>query len=394
MTDYPLRLAYFSPLPPVRSGIADYSRELLPNLARLAAITLYIDQPQVEAAIQEQFTVRPLAAYPQERWEYDAAVYHVGNSSYHEGIYQTLHRYPGVVVLHDFGLHHFMAHRTIAAGHYEGYTRELAYALGVAGSQLARAIQAGRAQHPLFEVPLSNRVVDLSLGLIVHSQYAAGRVRRQQPQRLVQVIPHVAPAYVGVSRRQQLGLPEEAVLLASAGQVTAAKQLELILRVFRKLRQSVPQAYFLIVGEVLPEVNLAGLVDELGLAGAVLVVGYVDGLAAFTDWVATADVVLNLRYPTIGETSGSALRAMAAARPLIVFDTGWYSELPDDISYKVPPLDEVALLAAMGELATSAEKRQAMGRRAAAYVREVHDGERAAGLYVSFIQRLLAGMRG
>lgn len=389
-----LRLAYFSPLPPARSGIADYSRELLPHLARPAAVTLYTDQDEVDEAIREEFTVRPLAAYAQERWGYDMAVYHVGNSSHHEGIYQTLCRYPGVVVLHEVGLHHFLAHRTAGMGHYAGYTRELAYALGVEGSRLALAIRLGQRPHPLFEIPLNNRVLDLSLGVIVHSHYAADRVRRQQPQRPAQVIPHVGPVYQGVSRRRLLGLPDDAILLASAGQVTAAKQLELVLRLFRQLRQSVPQAHFLVVGEVLPEVNLARLVEALGLGDFVHVTGYVDGLAAFTDWLASADVVLNLRYPTIGETSGSALRAMAAGRPLIVFDAGWYREAPDEVCWKVSPMDEDALLAAMEALATSAEKRRVMGQRAAAYVREVHDGERAAGLYVAFIQKVLAGMGG
>ena len=69
---------------------------------------------------------------------------------------------------------------------------------------------------------------------------------------------------------------------------------------------------------------------------------YVESFDAFVDWAATADVVLNLRYPTLGETSGAALRVMAAGRPLVVFDHGWYGELPDEAAVKVPPLDDLS----------------------------------------------------
>jgi glycosyltransferase involved in cell wall biosynthesis len=154
-----------------------------------------------------------------------------------------------------------------------------------------------------------------------------------------------------------------------------------------------PQARYLIVGDWSTGAgDLPAQIAELGLTDAVLCTGRIPDLMAFVSWIATADVVVNLRAPTVGETSATALRALAAGRPLIVYDHGWYAELPDEICLKVAPLDDEALLAAMLKLATDAELRDAMGQRGREYATHAHAPERAAQTYVDFIQRILADL--
>ena len=76
--------------------------------------------------------------------------------------------------------------------------------------------------------------------------------------------------------------------------------------------------------------------------------------------MAACDVLVNLRYPTMGETSGSVIRALSLGRPLIVSDVGWFSELPDDVVLKVPVDEyEVATL----EAALDARRRSRRGAR-------------------------------
>ena len=376
-----LRLAYFSPLPPARSGIADYSAELLPALAEWADVTLFSDETAAPGGLPR----RPLDAFPAERWAFDLPLYQMGNSAHHSDIYRLLLRFPGVTVLHDYILHHLLAHLTLGAGRFAAYAREMGYALGDEAAPLLRDIRSGRAANPLYDVALNERLLDSSLGLIVHSRTVAGWIHTARPAARVAVIPLVVTPRPGRSRRAELGLPPEALLLASVGQVTAAKQLPLALRAFRRLLAFVPQATFLIVGEVLPEVDLAGTLAELGLGERVIRLDYVESLDAFVDWAATADIVLNLRYPTLGETSSAALRVMAAGRPLVVFDHGWYGELPDDAAVKVPPLDEEALLAALLELARDPERRAALGAAAAGYVAAQCAPAAVADAYVAFL---------
>ncbi|MBP6469994.1 MAG: glycosyltransferase family 4 protein [Chloroflexi bacterium] len=389
-----MRIAYFSPLPPARSGIADYSRDLLPYLAREMDLTLYAAEPeQVDAALRQQFDVRPLAAYPQERWQSDLPLYQMGNSAHHADHYAMMQRYPGVVVLHDYFLHHFIAHTTAGQGRYDGYTREMGYAHGSAGTALAWAIRAGQAQHPLASLPLNQRILDLNLGVMVHSRTAAEWVREVVGNgRLIQTIHQPITPMPGQSRRAELGWPAEAVIFACAGEVTLPKQVDRALRAFSRLRQEGLPVYFLIIGGESPEVGLDGQIADLGIGGSVWRTGFVPDLAAFNDWLHTADVVINLRAPTLGETSAAALRAMAAARPLLVYDHGWYGELPETAVTRLPPLDDDALLAAMRHLAQSAAARQSMGQAALGYITGQCQPEQVAGAYHAFLRDLLRAL--
>jgi glycosyltransferase involved in cell wall biosynthesis len=380
-----MNIAYFSPLPPARSGIADYSRDLLPHLAQQATVTLFADEP-VEEELAAWFEIRPFANYPAQRWQFDATIYQMGNSDQHEAIYQMFLRYPDVLVLHDYFLHHFMAHR-YAGEQFPGYVRERGYARGMRGVQAARQIPAGRP-YPLYDLPLNDRLLDLSLGVIVHSAYVRQLVVEQRPLLPVAVIPEMIAQHPGQSRRAELDWPDDAIIFASVGQITPAKQIDLALRAFAKVRQTVPQVRYLLVGEAETAVNLSQLIAELELAGAVRYLGRVDNFQAFIDWVHTADVVVNLRHPTIGETSAAALRAMAAGKPLIVFDHGWYSELPEDACAQVPPLDEAALVESMLMLAQSAAKRGEMGQAAVGYITHTCSPAQAAQAYLTFVRQL------
>jgi hypothetical protein len=133
-----LRLAYFTPLPPAPTGIADYSWELLPQLAQLAEITVFSPEPLGKpAGLNQFFDVRPISVYAPLRMEFDLPIYQMGNSNHHEIIYQQALRYPGVVVLHDYYLHHLLATMTGSEESYGAYVRDLGYVLGQPGVDMA-----------------------------------------------------------------------------------------------------------------------------------------------------------------------------------------------------------------------------------------------------------------
>lgn len=358
-----LRLAYFSPLPPARTGIADYSRALLPALTARASVALYAADPaSADRTVLPPVPLYPLAGYARRRWEYDLTLYQMGNSAHHASIYDHARLFPGVVVLHDFGLHHFVEHHTIGQGRPAGYTRALGYAYGRSGLALAADVRAGRFAAPWFDLPLNRQLVDRSLAVVVHSDYAAAALQARRRDRRVYRIPALIESYHALRPLRPSNWPRDAIVFAVAGQVTRSKHVHRALRAFAALHSERPETRFLIIGEALKaEVDLPAVLAELGLGDAVHTTGFVPDLADFNAWIAGADVVINLRQPTVGETSATALRAMAAGRPLIVYDHGWYAELPTAVAEKVPPGDEEALLAAMTALAVSPERRAALG---------------------------------
>ena len=107
-----MKIAYFSPLSPKRSGIADYSEELLPYLAERAEITLFVDGFEAtNSEIISRFEILDYRKQPDvlKRLDsHDAIIYHMGNDHrYHTGIFETMIEYPGILVLHDFALQDF-----------------------------------------------------------------------------------------------------------------------------------------------------------------------------------------------------------------------------------------------------------------------------------------------
>jgi len=386
-----LRLAHFSPLPPARTGIADYSAELLPHLGRLAEVTLFSEQyDALDGTDLAAFPAFPVAAFGAQRWEHDLAFYHMGNSLYHVEIARSLARYPGIMVLHDFGLHQLCAGQSLAGGKSALYRREMAYALGARGLSWAREVEMGMCEPPHFEVALNDRYLEVALGVLVHSRYARDLARQRVPWQEIGVVPAPIGLAQAASFRHRLNLPREAVIFGSFGLVSHTKELERVLLAFREVRRHVPDAHYLIVGEWQShDVDVPAVVARLDLADAVTSIGFAPSLSDFLSWLATVDVVVNLRYPTVGETSATALRGLATGRPLIVNDHGWYRELPDTVCLKVAPQDDQALVDAMLLLARDPGLRREMGQQARTYAQEQHSPERAAAAYVAFAEHVL-----
>ncbi len=391
-----LAIAYFTPLPPQHSGIADYSATLLPALAADARITAFVDDelclgfeyPGVQAIL-------PMHQYPARRWEFDLAIYQMGNSHFHETLYAYLKRYPGLTVLHDYYLHHFIASLTAWRGDYGSYAREMAYARGAEGLGRARAVQAGQADYPLYEWPLNERVLDCSLGVIVHSEFVARQLHNQRPQMPVAVVPLVTQVPVersGLSR-EELGFPFDSFVIGCAGLITPEKQMELVLRAFARLLKQVPHARLLIVGEIpgwYPG-NLADLIEQLDLSSVVVSTGYVASSREFDQYLSIFDVGVNLRHPTSGETSASALRIMAQGCPIIVSNTGWYAELPTTLCLQLDqgPGEEDRLFHYLLRLADDRPQRRLLGQRAREYIERECAPARIASRYVSFAEQLI-----
>jgi len=390
-----MKIAYFSPLPPQRTGIADYSRDLLPSLAEHAALTLFMEQvDQVRGELSARFPVRPVSEFPVRRWDFDIALYQMGNSLFHETIYQTLQQFPGISVLHDYSLHHLIAGITAWRGDFARYIMEMGYAYGLTGLRLARGVHEGLWSYPLFEYPLNERCAALSLGVIVHSKYAWTKLQcRPEVTRVAQVNQPIPLPAQREGGRAALGLPTEAFIVGHFGQMTPEKRLQDVTEAFRRLLQVRPDARLLLVGEV-PD-WYEGLEQALaGLDEAVISVGYVPDLNTFYAYAAASDLCVNLRYPSLGETSASLLRVMAVGRPVIVSNVGWYTELPDDCCLKLDhDGTEVNTLARyLLELADAPEQRHAMGKCARSYVTEHCEPRAVAQAYVDFIEDCLSAL--
>ncbi|MBI4320007.1 MAG: glycosyltransferase family 4 protein [Chloroflexi bacterium] len=391
-----MRIAYFSPLNPQKSGISDYSEELLPYVAQHAEIDLFVDDvAPSNREITENFAVHNFRAFGGmwQRQAYDVALYHMGNHTCHEFIYRTLLRHPGITVLHDYNLHLFVLETNASRRDYAGYVREMGYAYGAEGTAAARAAIRVRWDNPTLRYPLNERAIDSSLGLIVHNEFSKRLIQSSHPTTPVARVPHgMAIADSESASRTSLDIRESTFVVGTFGLATPEKRLDVVLRAFARFHRSFPDSMQLIVGEIPPGNDVASLVRELALDDCVRITGFVDKQSLH--WhIQASDVCVNLRYPTCGETSGILLRCMAAAKPVIVSHVGSFAELPDGSCLKVfvdeEEIDGVA--AALEHLAADGAERERMGRAAREYVRLEHDFAQTARGYVDFINGVLDG---
>ena len=371
-----MRVAYFSPMPPERSGIADYAALLVPAL-----------RERVELAVVRRGRKRPPRGT-------DVCLYHVGNNpDAHGWIADALGRTPGVVVLHDFVLHHLVAGLTIGRRDGHGYLDAMEREGGVVGRLLAHGVLDKRIP-PLWETrpedfPLAGEVLRHATALIVHSRHVEERARAAGFAGPIRRVPHPAWPAPPAVRAELDGSP----LFGAFGNVNASKRVPQLLEAFALVRRAHPDARLLLVGATSPGFDLDRRLQRLGLgAGGVVREGWVDEPRLWS-LMAACTAHVNLRAPTMGETSGTAIRALALGKPLVVSDVGWFSELPGDVALKVPVDEHEAetLAAALELLASDGAAREAMGRNALELARREHDLGRVAELYAAALELAAGG---
>jgi glycosyltransferase involved in cell wall biosynthesis len=391
-----MRLAYFSPLNPVQSGISDYSEELLPFLARGATVDLFIDKYKPSnPAIPAQFRVLPARRFDaaNRAAPYDSPIYQMGNSPAHAYIYERLLKTPGVLVLHEFVLHHLRMWMALRRGKGRAYLQAMRATYGEAGRQAAERVLLGQHPEALFNFPLVEEALARATGVIVHSRYMAAQVRQVRADVPLAVVNMGVPLPPYVPRdvaRARLGLAPDVFILSSMGHLNPYKRLNVALRAFKALVMQYPRALFLLVGSRSPNYNVDRMISMLGLQERVRVIGYAPP-AEFADYLAASDVCINLRFPTAGETSAALLRIMGGGKPVLVSAVGSFTELPDAAAAKVDVggIEEELLLEDLLLLARRPDLRLAMGRAARRYVAEQHTLEGAARGYLTFLADLL-----
>ena len=371
-----MKVAYYSPMPPERTGIADYSALLVPELAK-----------RVELDVQKRGRHRP----PRDA---DVCLYHVGNNpDAHGWIVEALRARPGVVVLHEFVLHHLVAGLTLARRDVATYLQAMEREAGLVGRLLALGV-VDRCLPPLWEsrpedFPLAGLVLDEATALVVHSHYVEQRARAAGYEGAISVVPHPAWPAPDVEPAE-LG---EGPVIGCLGHINPEKRIPQLLEAFGLVRAQAPDARLLLAGPVAPRFDLDARLERIGLPeDALLREGYVDE-HRFDALMAACDVCVNLRAPTMGETSGSAIRALSLGKPLVVSDVGWFSELPDSVAAKIAPDErEVDVLAGvLTKLCGNDDARARMGEAARELAESEHAVARVAELYAAALEEAAGG---
>jgi glycosyltransferase involved in cell wall biosynthesis len=270
----------------------------------------------------------------------DVHLYHLGNNRLHEHIHARALATPGVVVLHDAVLHHFL----LGALSREQYICEWVYNYGEWHRDLGEELWRERARASVdpryFQHPMLRRIVERSTGVIVHNPGAAAIVRAQGAES-VQIIPHFCevvepPEMAEIAWfRQRIGVSQGVRLFGMFGYLREPKRVLPCIRAFRRLHAVRPETALLLAGEVASK-DLERLLENEPSHPAIHRLGHLSE-RDFRIAGAAVDCCLNLRYPGVGETSGIAVRLMGLARPVIVTDNAENADFPPAAVLRVSP---------------------------------------------------------
>jgi glycosyltransferase involved in cell wall biosynthesis len=310
-----MTVGYHAPPPGSHSGVADYAETLRTALQCLG---------RVESGASGA----------------DIHLYHLGNNRLHEDVYARALATPGIVVLHDAVLHHFL----LSSLSREKYIAEWVYNYGEwrrdLGEELWRERGRASVDPRYFQFPMLRRIIERSIGVIVHNP-GASRIARTQGATRVEIIPHFcqmseSPDAAEVARfRQRLGIGQGVRLFGMFGYLREPKRVLPCIRAFRRLHAVRPETALLLAGEVVSGDLERVLKNEPNWA-SVYRLGHLSE-RDFRIAGAAVDCCLNLRYPGVGETSGIAVRLMGLARPVIVTDNAENSDFPSATVLRVAP---------------------------------------------------------
>jgi len=371
-----MRIALFSPLPPKRTGIARYTTFLSAALSEFAQVDLF-DTEVTPQTVSSNLPVFDFAKDPGcigKLDDYDGCLYHLGNNPfYHLEIYKILLRKPGIVVLHDTVLYYLIAGLNVG-----GRIKEFCVNYGADRLnefwELVESCPGGdvfRYPHPE-RYPFLKRVFDQATAIIVHSQISKEHIRQAGYKGPVHVIDLLSyergTKLVNAEQlKSELGIEEDDLVIGTFGFIGATKRLTALIEAIDRIGDSF-KFKLLVVGEG-EDREFKEQILSRGLDHKVLRTGFISD-DDFGRYLAVTDIVVNLRYPSMGETSATLIQAFSQAKPCIVTNHAWFSELPDDCVRKVTyDKGEVADLAkALLELAADPVAREQLGNRALAYL--------------------------
>ena len=388
------RLAYVSPLPPERSGIADYSAEILPELAKHYEIEVIVTQETIDAPwVNASCSVRSAQWFAEHAGEFDRVLYHFGNSAFHQHMFPLLKAIPGVVVLHDFFLSSIVAHMDVHGLAPGRWAQELYFSHGY--KALYERFHARDMADVVWKYPCNWSVIQNSLGIIVHSPNSVRLVNQWYGGEAHDwaVIPLARDSRISTDRadaRKKLGLGTDDFLVCTFGMLGPSKLNHRLMDAWMKSDLARDDSCHLVfVGEnhgCEYGKKLLATIRNGKAIGNIRITGWVDR-KVFQQYLAAADTAVQLRTLSRGETSAAVLDCMKCGLPTIVNANGSMADLDAEAVWKISEdFTDEQLIDALETLWRDSARRRQMGKAARKIIEERHNLKKCADIYSQIIE--------
>ena len=368
-------MLYASPFPPKKSGISDYSVALVKALSKIYDITLYSDNYIIE---EESLNVFPVLRHGYDDIDFDSfdyRIYNIGNHpGFHGYIYEAAIKHPGMVILHDYMLYFLFT------GYYQKQNDLYSklYSANDINSFLTvkRAVKKNgpdllKQTELTFSLSLNKELLSSGNKIMVHSEYARNKVLstgfiEEDRVRKINLLAHIDTSSDYYISKEELyskyNISTDAFVISSLGYIAPTKLNREICEAVKNIsNDSNKKLCYVMAGD-------GDYVDDELESGRIIKTGYADE-KEFNSFIKYSDLIVNLRYPSVGETSGAMIRILQLGKACIINNIGWFAEIPDECAVKIGTDNLKAdIESSIKMLSEDEKKRQSLGENAALYI--------------------------
>ena len=400
------RLAVLSPLPPSRSGIADYNAQFLPFLAQYFEIDLYVDgYSVVDESLISMFRIFDVKDFERVAASYDVILYEIGNSEFHAHMLPLLEKFPGVVNLHDAYLSGLFGYLDFNLGDTGSYVNAMLESHGPNARRYFAPVKGCPDPNAgsMVELPCTKTVLDRALGVISHSPFNLEAARKHYPQGWeapYRIIPQMVllQQQVTIEDRQvikeELGFKVDDFVVTTFGHITWTKWGDRLLEAFLDSSLSNDAKVYLIFAGQLAEddfgYKLEKAIKKSGLKKRVRITGYLSD-ENYIKYLQISNLAIQLRTNSRGGTPKGVLDCLAHGVPVIVNNDASYTDYPDDVVIKLEAdPDVVSITKKLENLFLQQQHLSQYSQRGRQYVEKNHSPTQCAASYAAALHEFSA----
>jgi glycosyltransferase involved in cell wall biosynthesis len=334
-----VRLAWFTPLPPIASGVAQYSVDALAGVVTAHDVDVFVaSAAELSFAHTRHLPARSAHDFVwlHQKAPYDLVVYQLGNAGCHDFMWPYLFQYPGLVVLHDAHLHHARAASLLSRRRSREYAAELVFNHPEVRPERAAIGVAGFAGPISYFWPMLRSVVLSARRVAVHNRIVAADLCESLDGTPVDVIrlgvadPLATagpPDAARAQSRARLSIAPDAFVMLAYGGITPEKRITSAIHAIAAARHHHHDLRLLTVGTGPGTYDPRSVARAAGVADRLTVAGYVSD-EELPSCLLAADAALALRWPTARETSAAWAQCIAAGLPTVLSDLRHLAHIP------------------------------------------------------------------
>lgn len=328
-----MKINWFSPLPPAKTDIANYTQRIIYDLSKKIGITLWTNQQKWNQEIEKYATVKQYQLDKMPWFELnqgDINIYNLGNNaSFHGDIWKLSRQSPGLVILHDYKLQDLFYMLYPDRNDYIQQMREI---YGEKAGKIARLFLNGHYSIEFLaeNYPLTPLALENALGVITHNREAyVSLCQQNQWLTAYTPLPYISDDFRENKSQKNIKIPYQLIIF---GFIAKNRRLDTIFKALSQFKQK-DSFQLNIYGQLWDENYISRQVEELGLENIVKIHGFVTD-NELDSALSHANLAINLRYPTMGEASGSQLRIWNHSLPSLVTKIDWYGSLnPEAVAF-------------------------------------------------------------